>query len=74
MTDRPRIEDEERQGVARWHQAEHGFDLCLIETMPMGDINGDSVAAGGGGAARSAATCSRISARRAAKKCDWRSA
>ena len=20
---------------------EHGFDLCLIETMPMGDITGD---------------------------------
>jgi cyclic pyranopterin phosphate synthase len=30
--------------VAMQDVSEHGFDLCLIETMPMGDIDGDRTA------------------------------
>src|SRR3954466_10459956 len=34
------VNEEEFNAMIAWC-GEHGFDLCLIETMPMGDINGD---------------------------------
>jgi cyclic pyranopterin phosphate synthase len=34
------VNEHEFDGLLAWC-GEHGFDLCLIETMPMGDIQGD---------------------------------
>ena len=34
------VNDHEFDAMLAWC-GEHGFDLCLIETMPMGDISGD---------------------------------
>ena len=34
------VNEEEFNAMIAWC-GEHGFDLCLIETMPMGDIEGD---------------------------------
>jgi len=34
------VNEDEFGGMLAWC-GEHGFDLCLIETMPMGDISGD---------------------------------
>ena len=34
------VNEDEFDGMLAWC-GEHGFDLCLIETMPMGDIDGD---------------------------------
>ncbi len=34
------VNEDEFDGMIAWC-GEHGFDLCLIETMPMGDIDGD---------------------------------
>ena len=34
------VNEAEFDGMLAWC-GEHGFDLCLIETMPMGDITGD---------------------------------
>lgn len=34
------VNEHEFDGLLAWC-GEHGFDLCLIETMPMGDIGGD---------------------------------
>ena len=34
------VNENEFDGLLAWC-GEHGFDLCLIETMPMGDITGD---------------------------------
>jgi cyclic pyranopterin phosphate synthase len=34
------VNDSEFDAMLAWC-GEHGFDLCLIETMPMGDISGD---------------------------------
>jgi cyclic pyranopterin phosphate synthase len=34
------VNEAEFDGMLAWC-GEHGFDLCLIETMPMGDIQGD---------------------------------
>jgi cyclic pyranopterin phosphate synthase len=34
------VNEDSFDGMLAWC-GEHGFDLCLIETMPMGDINGD---------------------------------
>lgn len=34
------VNEEEFDELIRW-SGTHGFDLCLIETMPMGDIDGD---------------------------------
>ena len=34
------VNEDEFDGLVAWC-GEHGFDLCLIETMPMGDIDGD---------------------------------
>jgi cyclic pyranopterin phosphate synthase len=34
------VNEDEYDGMLAWC-GEHGFDLCLIETMPMGDIDGD---------------------------------
>jgi cyclic pyranopterin phosphate synthase len=34
------VNDSDFDGMLAWC-GEHGFDLCLIETMPMGDISGD---------------------------------
>ena len=34
------VNEAEFDGLLAWC-GEHGFDLCLIETMPMGDITGD---------------------------------
>jgi cyclic pyranopterin phosphate synthase len=34
------VNEDEYDGMLSWC-GEHGFDLCLIETMPMGDIDGD---------------------------------
>nr|WP_294544677.1 GTP 3',8-cyclase MoaA [uncultured Rhodopila sp.] len=34
------VNEEEFSAMIAWC-GEHGFDLCLIETMPMGDIEGD---------------------------------
>ena len=34
------VNDDEFNDLIRW-SGTHGFDLCLIETMPMGDIDGD---------------------------------
>jgi len=34
------VNEEEFDGLLAWC-GEHGFDLCLIETMPLGDIGGD---------------------------------
>jgi len=34
------VNEDEFDGMLAWC-GEHGFDLCLIETMPMGDITGD---------------------------------
>jgi cyclic pyranopterin phosphate synthase len=34
------VNEEEFDALLAWC-GEHGFDLCLIETMPMGDITGD---------------------------------
>ena len=34
------VNEEEFNAMIAWC-GEHGFDLCLIETMPMGDIDGD---------------------------------
>jgi cyclic pyranopterin phosphate synthase len=34
------VNEEQFDGMLAWC-GEHGFDLCLIETMPMGDISGD---------------------------------
>ena len=34
------VNENEFDGLIAWC-GEHGFDLCLIETMPMGDIDGD---------------------------------
>jgi len=37
------VNEDEFDGMVAWC-GEHGFDLCLIETMPMGDIEGDRTA------------------------------
>jgi GTP 3',8-cyclase len=37
------VNEGEFDGMVAWC-GEHGFDLCLIETMPMGDIEGDRTA------------------------------
>jgi cyclic pyranopterin phosphate synthase len=37
------VNEDAFDGMLAWC-GEHGFDLCLIETMPMGDINGDRTA------------------------------
>ena len=34
------VNEDEFDGLVAWC-GDHGFDLCLIETMPMGDISGD---------------------------------
>ena len=34
------VNEDEFDGMLAWC-GDHGFDLCLIETMPMGDITGD---------------------------------
>lgn len=34
------VNEDQFDGMLAWC-GEHGLDLCLIETMPMGDINGD---------------------------------
>jgi len=34
------VNEDEFDGMIAWC-GDHGFDLCLIETMPMGDISGD---------------------------------
>jgi cyclic pyranopterin phosphate synthase len=34
------VNEDEFDGMIEWC-GKHGFDLCLIETMPMGDIDGD---------------------------------
>jgi cyclic pyranopterin phosphate synthase len=34
------VNEDEFDGMLAWC-GDHGFDLCLIETMPMGDISGD---------------------------------
>jgi cyclic pyranopterin phosphate synthase len=34
------VNEDQFDGMLAWC-GEHGFDLCLIETMPMGDISGD---------------------------------
>ena len=34
------VNEDDFDGMLAWC-GEHGFDLCLIETMPMGDISGD---------------------------------
>ena len=34
------VNEDEFDGLLAWC-GDHGFDLCLIETMPMGDISGD---------------------------------
>ncbi len=34
------VNEDEFDAMLAWC-GEHGFDLCLIETMPMGDISGD---------------------------------
>jgi cyclic pyranopterin phosphate synthase len=34
------VNEDEFDGMIAWC-GEHGFDLCLIETMPLGDIEGD---------------------------------
>ncbi len=34
------VNEDEFDGLLAWC-GDHGFDLCLIETMPMGDIGGD---------------------------------
>jgi cyclic pyranopterin phosphate synthase len=34
------VNEDQFDGMLAWC-GEHGFDLCLIETMPMGDITGD---------------------------------
>jgi cyclic pyranopterin phosphate synthase len=34
------VNEDQFDGLLAWC-GEHGFDLCLIETMPMGDITGD---------------------------------
>jgi cyclic pyranopterin phosphate synthase len=34
------VNEQEFDGMLAWC-GEHGFDLCLIETMPLGDISGD---------------------------------
>jgi GTP 3',8-cyclase len=34
------VNEDEFDGMVAWC-GDHGFDLCLIETMPMGDISGD---------------------------------
>ena len=34
------VTEDDFDGMLAWC-GEHGFDLCLIETMPMGDISGD---------------------------------
>jgi len=34
------VNEEEFDGMLAWC-GDHGFDLCLIETMPMGEITGD---------------------------------
>ena len=34
------VNEDEFDGLLAWC-GDHGFDLCLIETMPMGDITGD---------------------------------
>jgi cyclic pyranopterin phosphate synthase len=34
------VNEDEFDGMIEWC-GQHGFDLCLIETMPMGDIDGD---------------------------------
>ena len=34
------VNEDEFDAMLAWC-GEHGFDLCLIETMPMGDIGGD---------------------------------
>ncbi len=34
------VNEDDFDGLLAWC-GEHGFDLCLIETMPMGDITGD---------------------------------
>jgi len=37
------VNEDEFDGMIEWCGT-HGFDLCLIETMPMGDIDGDRTA------------------------------
>ena len=37
------VNEDEFDAMLAWC-GEHGFDLCLIETMPMGDIDGDRTA------------------------------
>jgi cyclic pyranopterin phosphate synthase len=37
------VNEDEFDAMVAWC-GEHGFDLCLIETMPMGDIEGDRTA------------------------------
>ncbi|MDR3539159.1 MAG: GTP 3',8-cyclase MoaA [Acetobacteraceae bacterium] len=37
------VNEDQFDGMLAWC-GEHGFDLCLIETMPMGDITGDRTA------------------------------
>ncbi|MBV9736226.1 MAG: GTP 3',8-cyclase MoaA [Acidisphaera sp.] len=37
------VNEDEFDALLAWC-GEHGFDLCLIETMPMGDIDGDRTA------------------------------
>jgi cyclic pyranopterin phosphate synthase len=37
------VNEDEFDAMVGWC-GEHGFDLCLIETMPMGDIDGDRTA------------------------------
>jgi cyclic pyranopterin phosphate synthase len=37
------VNEDEFDGMIEWCGA-HGFDLCLIETMPMGEIEGDRTA------------------------------
>jgi cyclic pyranopterin phosphate synthase len=37
------VNEDEFDSMVAWC-GEHGFDLCLIETMPMGDIGGDRTA------------------------------